>query len=93
MKRLFLWLLAILSGLYLLILGPLIDPLPFLDEAAALAVFAFVMRALGYDVARWIPILRNFKGREPSRNPGGTPPSPGRPRPKPAERPDEVIDV
>ena len=92
MKRIVLWLLAILSGLYLLILGPLIDPLPFLDEAVALAVFAFVMRALGYDVARWIPILRNFKSRIPSSRPAPPPPS-GRAGPKPAERPDDVIDV
>lgn len=94
MKRLVLWLIAILSVLYLLVMGPMIDPLPFLDEATALAVLAFAMRSLGYDVARWIPFLRHLRGQVPSSR-NGPPPPPGgdRGRRKTAERPDEVIDV
>jgi len=93
-KRLVLWLIAILSVLYLLVMGPMIDPLPFLDEATALAVLAFAMRSLGYDVARWIPFLRHLRGQAPApRNGPPPPPGGGRGQRKTAERPDEVIDV
>jgi hypothetical protein len=93
-KRIFLWLIASLCGLYLLVMGPLIDPIPFLDEATALAVLAYVLRALGYDVARWIPVIRHFRGRVPGPR-GGPPPVPngGRPQPKTAEKEGPVIDV
>jgi hypothetical protein len=93
-KRIFLWLIALLCGLYLLVMGPLIDPLPFLDEATALAVLAYVLRALGYDVGRWIPVIRHFRGRVPGPR-GGPPPVPGGGggRPKTAERDGPVIDV
>ena len=44
--------LAVVSGLYLLVMGPTLDPLPFLDEGVAGLVFLIALAALGLDPRR-----------------------------------------
>ena len=67
MKRRIAWFLAIFSGLYLLIMGPLPDPLPIIDEATALLIFVKSMAYLGFDVMRSVPFL---SGRKNGKTPG-----------------------
>jgi hypothetical protein len=64
MKRKIAWTVASVSGLYLLTLGPLPDPVPLMDEAVALAVFLTCASHLGYNFAKWLPFARKRgKGR------------------------------
>lgn len=86
----FLWLVAILSLLFALVVP---DPLPLLDEATAFAIFVYAMRALGYDVVRWIPFMRRVKGGAAGARTGPPPMPRGRSGSKTAEKPDVIIDV
>ncbi len=63
MKRFILWIVALVSGFYAFIAGPFIpDPLPFIDEAIALAIFLKATSALGFDMRRWLPFFGKGKG-------------------------------
>lgn len=65
MKRKLAWFGAIFSGLYLLTMGPLPDPIPFIDEGIALAIFLKSSAALGYDFKKWLPFFgKSQKSKE-----------------------------
>lgn len=61
MKRKLAWLGVILSVLYLLTLGIIPDPLPFIDEGLALAVLLNSASYLGYDLRKWLPFFSKKK--------------------------------
>lgn len=71
MKRKFAMVAAAFSGLYLLIGGPMPDPIPLLDEGLMLMIFVSSMKALGYDVTRWLPFLGKGKGAAAPVDKGG----------------------
>ncbi len=72
MKKLIAFIFALVSGLYLLVWGPMIgplDPIPIIDEATALLIFVKSMAALGIDLSRFVPFLGK-KGKEAPKGPG-----------------------
>lgn len=54
MKKVFALLFAILSGIYLVVGGPLPDPIPFVDEGMAFLIFINSLAALGLDLRRFV---------------------------------------
>ncbi|NJM37648.1 MAG: hypothetical protein HC845_07220 [Akkermansiaceae bacterium] len=69
MKRKTAWLLAIFSAVYLLTIGLIPDPIPFIDEGIALLIFVQATRYLGYDVTKWLSFFGKGK---PSPSPART---------------------
>jgi len=57
MKRFFALILALVSGGYLLTMGPIPDPLPIVDEAIMLMIFVQALAALGLDIRGWLPFF------------------------------------
>lgn len=68
-KKLIAFIFALVSGLYLLTMGPMPDPLPIVDEATALLIFVKAMQALGVDLSRFIPFLGK-KDKTAPKSPG-----------------------
>ena len=60
---------ACISGVYLVFLGWIPDPLPIIDEATALIVFVKSMAVLGVDLTRFIPFLGR-KTKDTAKAPG-----------------------
>ncbi len=72
MKKFIAFIFALVSGLYLLVWGPMIgplDPIPIIDEATALLIFVKSMAALGIDLSRFVPFLGK-KTKESAKGPG-----------------------
>lgn len=72
MKKFIAFIFALVSGLYLLVWGPMIgplDPIPIIDEATALLIFVKSMAALGIDLSRFVPFLGK-KTKEAAKGPG-----------------------
>ena len=69
MKKFIAAVFACISGVYLVFLGWVPDPLPFIDEATALIVFVKSMAVLGVDLSRFIPFLGR-KAKDPAKGPG-----------------------
>jgi hypothetical protein len=71
-KKLIAAVFAMVSGLYLLIWGPMIgplDPIPIIDEATALLIFVKSLAVLGIDLSRFVPFLGK-KSKEAAKPPG-----------------------
>ena len=69
MKKAIATLAVLMSGGYLLTLGILPDPVPFIDEGIALVVLVKSLAYLGIDISRFVPFMsRKVK---PEKAPGG----------------------
>jgi hypothetical protein len=58
-----------ISGIYLVFLGWIPDPLPIIDEATALIIFVKSLAVLGIDLSRFVPFLGK-KSKEAAKPPG-----------------------
>jgi hypothetical protein len=61
MKRKLAWFGVVLSAVYLLTIGLMPDPVPFIDEGLALAVLLKCSGYLGYDLRKWLPFFPKKK--------------------------------
>ena len=71
-KKFIAFIFALVSGLYLLVWGPMVgplDPVPIVDEATALLIFVKSMAVLGVDLSRFLPFLGK-KTKTPPKPPG-----------------------
>lgn len=57
MKKALATLAVLMSGGYLLTLGILPDPVPFIDEGVALVVLVKSLAYLGIDISRFVPFM------------------------------------
>lgn len=60
---------AVISGLYLLLAGPMPDPIPLVDEGWMLMIFMASMKVLGWDVRRWLPFMGKHRNRASTERP------------------------
>ena len=71
MKRLVALLLAVLSGCYLLVMGPTPDPLPFIDEGVAGLVFLLALKVLGVNPRKVLGWRESVSARHAKVSRGG----------------------
>lgn len=64
MKKTLALIFAAVSGIYV-VLGPIPDFIPFLDEATALVIFVKSMAVLGIDLSRFVPFLGKRQKKKP----------------------------
>jgi hypothetical protein len=56
-KKFLAFVFAALSGIYLVFLAWIPDPLPFIDEAVAFAILVKSLGVLGIHLPSWVPII------------------------------------
>lgn len=64
MNKLIALLFALVAGIYLLFLGWIPDPVPFLDEGMALIILVKSMSVLGVDLSRFLPFFGRRSKKE-----------------------------
>jgi len=64
MKKFVAFILALGSGLYLLTIGVMPDPLPLVDEAVAFLIFLNSTAYLGFDLRRFVGLKSKVQAAE-----------------------------